>query len=254
MIFIVCLNETWIEISTFANRLLDIQSNISILEKKSIIISSVSFWLVDSRIYNIFVGHRGFGFNLRYYDFGKFSYQNNIPNDENTIDFYPFSIYTSIGKSFQIERNISVGLSLGYYENRVLDEIKASPFLSLFSNVNAFESLKFIFMLENFSFKKLFSANQLELPSILSLGVSFQFNKLNLVLGVNKYYKFEKFIGFEYNLENLTFGATYSPDYDYSKISALVRLKYKKLTIGYKAYIPSYLDFTNTISLAYETP
>ncbi|MCS7245058.1 MAG: hypothetical protein N2504_03415 [candidate division WOR-3 bacterium] len=254
MIFIVCLNETWIEINTFPNRLIDLQSNISILGEKSTIISSINFWLVDSKIYSIFIGYRGFGFNLRYYDFGKFNYQSDIPSDENFLSFSPFSIYTSIGKSFQVEKNVSMGFSLGYYENRVLDEIKSSPFLSIFSNINVFERLKFMFMLENFSFKKLFSANQLELPSILSLGINLQLNKFSFISGINRYYKFEKFIGFEYGLENLALGIVYTPDYDYSKISTLFRLKYKKLTIGYKAYIPNYLNFTNTISVAYETP
>jgi len=254
-LILMCLYETWIESSTYPNRIIDPQNNITFIENKKIISTNINFWLIDSKIYSLFLSYKGFGFNLRYFDFGSFNYQNDIPNDYQTFTFSPFSIYSSISKKFEIEKNLYFGLSIGYYENRVLDEIKSSPFISLSSNLKLNEKLNLIFLFENFSFKKLFSANQLELPNILSFGFHLNLNQFKITAGANRYYKFEKFISFEYNIRNLLdFGIVYTPDYNYSKISALLKVKYKNLYFGYKAYIPSYLNFTNTIGISYEAP
>ncbi len=249
------LTETWIEISPFANRILDPQCNLSVLESKKAISTSINFWLIDSKIYSLFVGYKNFGFSLRYYDFGSFTYQNEFPNDNQNLKFSPFSIYASLGKKFKVEDKFFVAFNLGYYENRVLDQIMASPFVSLSSNLKPLDNISLIFSIENFSFKKLFSANQIELPTVISGAINSNLKQFNVSFGANKYYTFEKFISIEYKLRNLlNVGLVWTPDYDYSKISTFMRVKYRNLYIGYRVLIPSYLNFTNTISLSYETP
>ncbi len=249
------LTETWIETSSFANRILDPQYNLSVLETKKIISTSVNIWLLDSKIYSLFVGYKKFGFNLRYYDFGSFSYQNEFPNDNQNLTFSPFSIYASLGRKFEVEDNFFVAFNVGYYENRILNQIMASPFVSLGSHLKLLNNLNLLFFIENFSFKKLFSANQIELPTIISGAISLNLKQFNVSFGTNRYYTFEKFISIEYKLKNLlNVGLVWTPDYDYSKISIFMRAKYKNLYIGYKALVPSHLNFTNIISLSYETP
>ncbi len=251
---IIALNETWIDISTYSNRIFDPQYNITNLKTKKLISTNINFWLLDSKIYSLFLGYKNFGFNLRYFDFGKFSYQNEFPNDEQIFTFSPFSIYTSIGKNFEIEKNLFFGFSFGYYENRILNDVYASPFITISSQFMPINYLSLFFSIENFSFKKLFSANQIELPHVISLAFLLNFHQINIGAGINKFYNFEKFLSFEYGLKYLNIGIVFTPDYDYSKISGFMRLKYKSLIFGYRVYIPSYLNFANTISINYETP
>ncbi|MEO0202796.1 MAG: hypothetical protein ABIL37_03625 [candidate division WOR-3 bacterium] len=251
---IILLNEIWIDISTYSNRIFDPQYNITNLGNKTTFSTNISFWLIDSKIYSLFLGYKDFGFNLKYYDFGKFQYQSEFVNDEQMLTFSPFTIYASISKKLEIEKNLFFGISFGYYENRILNEVFASPFISISSYLNPSDYIKFLFSIESFSFKKLFSANQVELPHIISFAINSNLNQFSISAGFNKYYKFEKFISIEYKFRNLNLGFVFTPDYDYSKISSFIKMKYKNFQFGYKVYIPSYLNFTNTISLSYETP
>ena len=250
---LISLNELWVD-NSISNRILDYKTNTSITDNKKIFSTSINFWLVDSRIYELFILYKSFTLNVRYFDFGSFNYQNEIPNDNQTFSFSPFSIYFSLGKKFNIEEKFFLGLNLGYYENRIIDEIKASPFISISSNFKLNSNSLILFSLENFSFKKLIYSNQVELPKVLSLALSSNIEQFEFSFGFNKYNNFEKFLAISYNLkEILKFGILLTPDYDYSKISGFLIVKYKKLNFGYKAYVPSYLNFTNIVSLAYET-
>ncbi len=252
--FIITLNELWVD-NSISNRLLDYKTNTSIVDTKKIFSTSINFWLIDSKIYELFVLYKTFTINIKYFDFGVFNYQNEIPNDNQVFNFSPFSIYFSLGKKFKIEEKLFLGLNFGYYENRVVDEIKASPFISISSHFKLNSNNSILFSFENFSFKKLIYSNQVELPQIFSFGLSSNINQFEFAFGFNKYYNFEKFLIVNYNLRNiLKFGISLTPDYDYSKISGFLIIKYKKLNFGYKAYIPSYLNFTNIISVSYETP
>lgn len=251
---IITLNELWID-NSISNRILDYKTNTSITNDKKIFSTSINFWLIDSKIYELFLLYKTFTLNVRYFDFGSFNYQNEIPNDNQTFTFSPFSIYFSLGKKFKVEEKLFLGLNFGYYENRVIDEIKASPFISISSNFKLNSNNSILFSFENFSFKKLIYSNQVELPNILSLALSSNIKQFEIAFGFNKYNNFEKFLAISYSLrEILKFGILLTPDYDYSKFSGFLMVKYKKLNFGYKAYVPSYLNFTNTISVSYETP
>jgi hypothetical protein len=251
---IITLNELWID-NSISNRILDYKTNTSITNDKKIFSTSINFWLIDSKIYELFLLYKTFTLNVRYFDFGSFNYQNEIPNDNQTFTFSPFSIYFSLGKKFKVEEKLFLGLNFGYYENRVIDEIKASPFISISSNFKLNSNNSILFSFENFSFKKLIYSNQVELPQVLSLALSSNMKQFEFAFGFNKYNNFEKFLAISYSLrEILKFGILLTPDYDYSKFSGFLIVKYRKLNFGYKAYIPTYLNFTNTISISYETP
>jgi len=251
---IITLNELWVD-NSISNRILDYKTNTSIAGDKKIFSTSINFWLIDSKIYELFILYNSFSLNVRYFDFGSFTYQNEIPNDNQTFNFSPFSIYFSLGKKLKIEEKLFLGLNFGYYENRIIDEIKASPFISISSNFELNSNNSILFLFENFSFKKLIYSNQVELPHVLSLALSSNVKQFEFSFGFNKYNNFEKFLSISYNLkEILKFGILLTPDYDYSKISGFLIVKYRKLNFGYKAYIPSYLNFTNIISFSYEAP
>ena len=215
---------------------------------------STNMWILDSRIYSLFLSRGRFVGYVSYYDLGTFTYRNEYPDDSAWVEFSPYSIYMALAYRFYPERNVYMSIRAGYYENRVMEEVASSFILDVDGRVSVPHGYLIAYF-HNFNPLAFFRGGLLRLPYSIGGGILTNWRKFSIVAGIKKVRDrdLEKYFSVSYTI-NSTFyaGVSFTPDLEYSKFSFTLGFRRGKLGLVYRGYFPATnLDFASVITLEY---
>lgn len=132
-----------------------------------------NFWLIDSKIFSIaFKTQKNLGFGVNYYDFGKFEYHDEYPDDFQKFYFRPYAFKFDVIFAKQIDPEVKIGLSFKSFYRRIhyYKEFKFAGDIGVIYLPKKLSSFSFAFLVDNIGIRDNYPFN-------LHLGFCFDLKK-----------------------------------------------------------------------------
>ena len=89
-----------------------------------------SRWLLDHKYTNLSFKWANFGLKVRYQSFGEIEFHTDKPEDDLVTNFEPYAIELGIGYGKRLDPELSVGLELSWFYNRIYEHAAKNYLLS----------------------------------------------------------------------------------------------------------------------------
>lgn len=171
------------------------------LNPAGIISEKITLWASYNHLF-LDIYQSCFTFNLEntslsfnYWNFGKFEYQTDIPLDSPPNPFFnPYAFILKIGKSYEIDPEASLGVSLSLLRQKILDKHVNSWFISFgfLFRPKRYKNISFGTYIDKLSFKSSLNREDFQFPIEVKGGTSIKISRSTLSFSLGRILGFQK--------------------------------------------------------------